>query len=65
MVHNNEYTVVIFHNKEIKSRQSRRRSQGFSKGGGVTLCQSEGTHQILMSTSTPCFSLKKVKKWAF
>ena len=23
--------------------------------GGVTLCQNEGTHQIVMSTSTPCF----------
>ena len=33
------------------------RSQDFSKGGEVTLCQSEGTHQILMSTSTPCFGL--------
>ena len=33
------------------------RSQDFSKGGGVTLCQSEGTHQIVMSTSTPYFGL--------
>ena len=24
---------------------------------GATLCQSEGTHQIVMSTSTPCFGL--------
>ena len=30
------------------------RSQDFSKGG-VTLCQSEATHQIVMSTSTQCF----------
>jgi len=28
------------------------RSQDFSKGG-VTLCQSEGTHQIVMSFSPP------------
>jgi len=27
---------------------------------GVTLCQSEGTHQIVMSTSTPCFWFKKI-----
>ena len=27
------------------------------KGGGVTLCQTEGTHQIvMMSNSTPCFT---------
>ena len=29
---------------------------GFFKGG-VTLCESEGTNQIVMSTSTPCFGL--------
>ena len=31
-------------------------SQDFSNGG-VTLCQSEGTHQIVISTSMPCFGL--------
>ena len=28
--------------------------------GGVTLCQSEGTHQIVMSTSTSCFWFLKI-----
>ena len=33
------------------------RSQDFSRGrGGLSMCQSEGTHQIVMSTSTPYFS---------
>ena len=26
---------------------------------GVTLCQSEGTYQIVMSTTTPCFTLTR------
>ena len=36
------------------------RSQEFSigGGGGVTLCQSDGTHQIVMAFSTPAVSLK-------
>ena len=29
---------------------------GFFKGGGVTLCHAQGTYQIGMSTSTPCYT---------
>ena len=33
-------------------------NRGVTKGreGGLTLCQIEGTHQIVMSTSMPCFT---------
>ena len=33
-------------------------SKDFSRGGGggVTLCHTQGTYQIGMSTSTPCFT---------
>ena len=49
---NNDVKVSI---RGYVTRQGR--SQDFSKGGGVILCQSEGTHQIGMSTSTPCLGL--------
>lgn len=29
----------------------------FQRGGGVTLCQTEGTHQIVMLTSMLCFTI--------
>ena len=42
---------------------SRECSQDFLKAeGGVTLCQSEGTHQIIMSFSLPVVCIKKAYK---
>ena len=32
------------------------RSLDFSKGGGVTLCHTQGTYQIVLSTSMLCFT---------
>ena len=42
-----------------------RGSQNFSKGGGFTLCQSEGSHQIVMSFLPPvvgCLLKKRLTK---
>ena len=49
---------------ENRYRTHHRRRQDFQRG--VTLCQSKGTHQIVMSTSTPAvfLILKKVLKKA-
>ena len=37
----------------LECSHSQGRSQDVSKGGGVALCQNEGTHQIVMSFSPP------------
>ena len=37
--------------------KQRAHSQDFSKVGGITLCQTEGTHKIVRSTFLPCLPL--------
>ena len=42
------------------SNSKKGRSRDFSKGGGVTLCQTKSGHQLVTETSTPCFTLSSI-----
>ena len=47
--------MAFFFFKRYDKQQAH--SQDFSKVGGITLCQTEGTHKIVMLTFLPCLPL--------